>query len=516
MRAMSTKINNIFHFYNTPPLIFLAINQHPIGHRVLPAEYIGTLDKPPNMTWPEFSAIVQDQFMERQKKEIERETKQLQQINALEGAKKQLIEKQKQLSDKKKEREKQKLEQEQRDREQAQKEQLEKENFEREEREKQQRAREQVEKEQREKEQREKEQAERDRKERERIDREEREKQQAIQEAFKIPLTQSGGGEYNFFDPDQSQVGFSVDDHTATSNGANADMNMTEKCAPVAGAGFDGSKPEDSSENLSELGTLFLDSDVLFALPNLKKIGSAMRQSSSPLQDPLPRGAFPEDNSSRERVRPSSSKTLFPTGGGGMEKSIGNAIIKKENDGGVEFEMGGISFQQSGMHTGQQTMGRGFQSPPGPGRVFMNLKRHSEDTFIGSHSGKKRRTSSVNTTPNRGKVGGSPTSTPQQMSNSIDTLVAQADVKCKVADLGDTFLKKKKTTPSSSGTLYKKVKERGLDVYKFEPDAPQSFYRIMAHYAEWLDHIPLERRHITLIDDLFDFIFENRKYTQVN
>ena len=121
----------------------------------------------------------------------------------------------------------------------------------------------------------------------------------------------------------------------------------------------------------------------------------------------------------------------------------------------------------------------------------------------------------MNTTPNRGKVGGSPTSTPQRMSNSIYTLVAQADVKCKVADLGDTFLKKKKTTPSSSAALYQKVKARGLDVYKFEPDAPQSFYKIMAHYAEWLDHIPLERRHITLIDDLFDFIFENRKYTQV-
>ena len=65
---------------------------------MLPSEYIGTLDKPPNMTWSEFSAIVQDQFMERQKKEIERESKQLQRINALEGAKKQLIEKQKQLS----------------------------------------------------------------------------------------------------------------------------------------------------------------------------------------------------------------------------------------------------------------------------------------------------------------------------------------------------------------------------------------------------------------------------------
>ena len=101
------------------------------------------------------------------------------------------------------------------------------------------------------------------------------------------------------------------------------------------------------------------------------------------------------------------------------------------------------------------------------------------------------------------------------MSNSIDTLVAQAAVKSQVADLGDTFLKKKKTTQSSSATLYQKVKARGLDVYKLEPDAPQSFYRIMAHYAEWLDHIPLERRHITLIDDLFDFIFENRKYTQV-
>ena len=84
-------------------------------------------------------------------------------------------------------------------------------------------------------------------------------------------MTQSGGGEYNFFDPDHSQVGFSVDDHTATSNGANADMNMTEKCAPVARAGFDINKPEDSSENLSELGTLFLDSDVLFALRKLKE-----------------------------------------------------------------------------------------------------------------------------------------------------------------------------------------------------------------------------------------------------
>ena len=371
------KINNRFKFYNTPPLIFLAINQHPIGQRVLPAEYIGTLDKPPGMTWPEFSAIVQHQFMERQKKEIERETAQLQQINALEGAKKQLIQKQQQLSDKKKEREKKKLEQEQRDREQAQKEQLEKERLEREEREKQQRAREQAEKEEREKEQREKEQAERDRKERERIDREEREKQQAIDEAFKIPLTQSGGGEYNFFDPDHSQVGFRVDDHTATSNGANADMNMTEKCAPVARAGFDVNKPEDSSENLSELGTLFLDSDVLFALRNLKKIGSAMRQSSSPLQDPLP-----EDNSSRERVRPSSSKNLFPTGGGGggmggMERNIGNAIIKKENDAGAEFEMGGIGLQQTGMHAGQQSMGPRVSEPPRSRSSFYEF----EETF---------------------------------------------------------------------------------------------------------------------------------------
>ena len=42
-----------------------------------------------------------------------------------------------------------------------------------------------------------------------------------------------------------------------------------------------------------------------------------------------------------------------------------------------------------------------------------------------------------------------------------------------------------------------RVKARGLDVYKFEQDGPQSFYRIMAHYAEWLDHIPLEQRQDT-------------------
>ena len=103
-----------------------------------------------------------------------------------------------------------------------------------------------------------------------------------------------------------------------------------------------------------------------------------MRQSSSPLQDSLPRAYFQRTTHLVNVFARLCRKLCFPTGGGGgMEKSIGNAIIKKENDGGAEFEMGGISFQQSGMHTGQQTMERGFQSPPGPGCVFHEF----EETF---------------------------------------------------------------------------------------------------------------------------------------
>ena len=94
-------------------------------------------------------------------------------------------------------------------------------------------------------------------------------------------------------------------------------------------------------------------------------------------------------------------------------------------------------------------------------------------------------------------------------------ILALSEEKCKLSDTGDLFLKKKKTAPSTSSALFKAIRDRGKEVVVFETDS-QSFYRIMAYYAPHLSVVPENERHVTLKEDLFDFVMENRKYTQVN
>ena len=115
--------------------------------------------------------------------------------------------------------------------------------------------------------------------------------------------------------------------------------------------------------------------------------------------------------------------------------------------------------------------------------MFSGFKHHTEKTIIGEM--KKRKT---NASPF-----GTPTSSRKQ-SRSIENCVSQAQNKCKVANLDDVFLKKKKMTP-------------------VQP--MQSFFKIIAHYCPWLNFTPDDVKYQKLKEELFNYILKNSEYTQV-
>ena len=141
--------------------------------------------------------------------------------------------------------------------------------------------------------------------------------------------------------------------------------------------------------------------------------------------------------------------------------------------------------------------------------MFGAFKRHSVDTFSG-HSGKKKK---PNTTPGRSGLS-SPAVTPGKMFENVEGNLALAECKCKLADAGDMFLRKKKMTAANASVLFQSIKERGKEVVVFD-DGPQSFYKIMSYYARGLEMVPKDMRFRTLKEQLFDFVMENMKYTQV-
>ena len=240
-------------------------------------------------------------------------------------------------------------------------------------------------------------------------------------------------------------------------------------------------------ESISELGFLLSDGNVLFALRSLKKIGSVMRANT----------LKPSNNSTKSVA----SHTLF--------SPIGRAVIKPEPP---ETYVAGIApldnYEHNIIHTGIAS-NNSLQSPTAPGMVFRGFKRHSQQTFAQGQSGKKKRT------PKSQNAAPSPSAVAQRSTLSLDAHLALSEEKCKLSDIGDLFLKKKKTTTSTSNSLFKAIRDRGKEVVVFETES-QSFYRIMAYYAPHLNLVPENECHYTLKEDLFDFVMENRKYTQVN
>ena len=242
----------------------------------------------------------------------------------------------------------------------------------------------------------------------------------------------------------------------------------------------DGNDQGNSNSVTKQVGTLILDPDVLFALQNLKEIGKGMRLNTAAAQ-----------NGDKSTSASRSAFTPFN--------------IKREPDDQKQPSFGNLPTFSSP----QQRISRGLTSPPGPGRVFGAFKRHSVDTFSGQ-SGKKKK---PNTTPGRNSMS-SPAATPGRMFENVEGNLVLAECKCKLADTGDMFLRKKKTTAANASVLFQSIKERGKEVVVFD-DGPQSFYKIMTYYARGLEMVPEDMRFRTLKEQLFDFVMENMKYTQV-
>ena len=97
----------------------------------------------------------------------------------------------------------------------------------------------------------------------------------------------------------------------------------------------------------------------------------------------------------------------------------------------------------------------------------------------------------------------------------VDILQSQAEAKGKLAMAADTFIRKKKLTTNNCMTIFEAVSKKNREVIKFD-EGPQSFYKIMTHYAPNLSFVPEDVRHKELQQQLFAFIMENNKYMKVN
>ena len=414
------------------------LNKIPLGERVLPAEYIGTLDKPANITWEEFTEKCRTDFLKKQfdflKKKKEKD--------AMKNATSLL---QDQAKKAKEDQQRKEYERQQADM---------------------------------------KAQEQREREEKEKLEKEEaalnREVEEVVNGALAdIPLFAEGESGYN------------------------SEQNDKEETVTPIMREDNGTVERNSNSVSSKVGKLIVDPDVLFALQNLKEVGKCMRLNAAGLNTTVPTMPQNANNST------SASAPGF---------NAASVNIKTEPDDqnrnshpfGNQSQVGSSSFGKLPNFSSlpQQTTPRTLTSPPGPGRVFGSFKRHSVDSFSGN-SGKKRKPN----TPGRNAFS-SPAGTPARICENVEANLALAESKCKLADAGDVFLKKKKTTPANTSVLFQAISERGKEVVVFD-DHPQSFYKIMAFYAKGYEMVPEDTRFRTLKENLFDFVMENMKFTQV-
>ena len=241
---------------------------------------------------------------------------------------------------------------------------------------------------------------------------------------------------------------------------------------------------EQVESKLTELGALIVDEDVLYALKNLKQMGQTMKQA---VQNDVE--AFNQSSSLRGRspfrdVRSNVSCTVNPVD------------IMTPLDGTPAFIK-----QESRSHIS-------YTSPPPAGRVFSGLKCLSSEGFVENTSSVKRKR--TGSTPAWSPSIGSPS----HAKSSTEILQSQAEAKGKLALAVETFIRKKKLTNSNHMTIYDSVVKRKRDVIQFD-DGPQSFYRIMTHYAPDLNFTPDDVKHKDLQQQLFTFIMAHVSYTKV-
>ena len=233
-------------------------------------------------------------------------------------------------------------------------------------------------------------------------------------------------------------------------------------------------EPDDLCDKLEKIGSLLSDANILFALRNLKQIGSSMQKSKRTL--------FEGDQGKSNAEDPlAMSPPTIPV-----------HEIKTED-----------RHSPSGRVTRSNSTLAGVKSPPA--KVFQGMKRLNE-TALASSLTAKRRTGS---TPSRPK-----NSTPSHHMPSVEHCTSHAKAKCKASDLGNAFLKSKKLTKSNSTTIYNAIREKGRDVVEFECGT-ESFYKIMTHYFPALRVTPEDVRYKELKKNLFTFVMSRTEHTQV-
>ena len=241
---------------------------------------------------------------------------------------------------------------------------------------------------------------------------------------------------------------------------------------------------EQVESKLTELGALIVDDDVLYALKNLKQMGQTMKQAVQNDAEAFNQSSLLCGSSLFRDVRSNVSGTVNPVDI--MTPLDGTpAFIKQESQSGISYA-----------------------SPPPAGRVFSGLKCLSSEEFVkNTSSAKRKRTGS---TPAQSPSIGSPS----HAKSSMEILQSQTEAKGKLALAAEMFIRKKKLTNSNCMTIYDSVVKRKHDVIQFD-DGPQSFYRIMTHYALDLNFTPDDVKHKDLQQQLFTLIMANVSYTKV-
>ena len=123
-------------------------------------------------------------------------------------------------------------------------------------------------------------------------------------------------------------------------------------------------------------------------------------------------------------------------------------------------------------------------SPPPVAQMFLGMKRHTLQSFSEVILTKKRKVS----TPACKNIG-SPVVSPFRPTSSVAECIAKVDSICKLSDVGNTFLKKKKITPTHSQAICDAVGQYNRKIFEFN-ESHQLFFKIMTYYYPAIGMIP--------------------------
>ena len=231
-------------------------------------------------------------------------------------------------------------------------------------------------------------------------------------------------------------------------------------------------KPNSLDERLVRIGGLLIDEDVELALESLKTVGSTIRKSLEKMNtDDIDSGSLaktlfdPEVEVENESKVENESGSLLP---------VHPTDIKKEND-------------------------PAFSSPQP--KLFQGMRRLTEETFKAKVK-----------TPGRSTPVGSPRN-PKSMS-SLDLYKSQADAKGKIADQGNTYLKRKKVNEKNMKPIFDLMRAKKREIVDFTMEK-NSFYAIMAFYCDSVGTMDDDKKAAEMKNRLYHFCMKNYEYIKV-